>query len=175
MTRILRRLLLGLATLAAVYLLTFVMVMVAPGNPKQIGGWEHLARSEVSFINRQPGAGTRVLLDYHLRRLGISPHRVHGYQREVYTHLAVASMVVNGTADAGLGILAAARALGLDFLPLALERYDLAALPAFWESAQGESLLRALRSSDFRDQLAALGGYDTRETGVTQPPGNRTH
>ncbi len=146
--------------------------MVPRGNPKNIRGWEDLARADVTFVNRQHGAGTRVLLDYHLGKLGISPDQVRGYQREVYTHLAVASMVVNGTADVGLGILAAARALGLDFVPLALERYDLAARPEFWQEPRGAALLRALRSRQFKDRLAALGGYDTRETGVTQSSEN---
>ncbi len=144
-------------------------LMVAPANPKGITAWGDLARPEVSFINRQAGAGTRVLLDFHLRQLAISPDRVRGYGREVYTHLAVASMVANGTADAGLGILAAARALTLDFVPLALERYDLAAPPQFWESEHGRALLHSLRSPEFHTQLAALGGYDTRETGLVQP------
>ncbi len=148
--------------------------MVPRGNPKGIRGWEDLARPEVRFVNRQHGAGTRVLLDYHLGKLGIPPERVQGYRREVYTHLAVASMVANGTADAGLGILAAARALGLDFVPLALERYDLAARPGFWEEPRGIALLRALRSEGFKKRLAALGGYDTRETGVTQTSDNAT-
>ncbi len=143
--------------------------IVPPGNPKDIAAWQDLARPGLRFINRQSGAGTRVLLDSHLARLGIAPDRVDGYRREVYTHLAVASMVENGTADVGLGILAAARARGLDFVPLAMERYDLAMRPETWDSPLGRALARALESPGFRSALQRLGGYDTRETGKVQP------
>jgi len=143
--------------------------IVPPGNPKRIRGWEDLGRSDVSFINRQSGAGTRVLLDFHLGGAGISSEQVRGYRREVYTHLAVASMVETGAADVGLGILAAARARQLDFLPLAWERYDLAVLPEVWESAAGCAVAQAMGSPEFQHQLTALGGYDTRETGAAQP------
>jgi len=144
--------------------------IVAPGNPKGIRTWEHLARRDVRFINRQPGAGTRVLLDSHLARLGIPPGDLAGYRREVYTHLAVASMVESGTADVGLGILAAARARNLDFVPLTMERYDLIMRPAVWESPLGRALKAALDGEPFRRALAALGGYDARETGRVQHP-----
>ncbi len=144
-------------------------LIVAPGNPQSIHAWEDLVRPGVRFVNRQTGAGTRVLLDSQLARLGLRPDRVDGYQREVYTHLAVASMVENGTADVGLGILGAARARGLDFVPLAMERYDLAMRPETWESDLGRALARALGSNQFQHELAALGGYDTRETGRVQP------
>jgi len=142
--------------------------IVPPGNPKGIRAWKDLARPGVRFVNRQSGAGTRVLLDANLARLGIAPEQVEGYRREVYTHLAVASMVENGTADVGLGILAAARARNLDFVPIAVERYDLAARPALWASPAGRALLEALTSAEFRAQLEALGGYDTRETGAVR-------
>jgi putative molybdopterin biosynthesis protein len=143
--------------------------MVAPGNPKSIREWEDLARPDATFINRQTGAGTRVLLDFHLGRLAISPDQVRGYRREVYTHLAVASMVETGAADAGLGILAAARARGLDFIPVAWERYDLAVLPEVWESGTGRAVAQAVASGEFQHELTSLGGYDTRETGKVQP------
>lgn len=143
--------------------------IVAPGNPQGIASWEDLARPGLRFINRQSGAGTRVLLDSQLARLGLDPDRVDGYRREVYTHLAVASMVENGTADVGLGILAAARARGLDFVPLAVERYDLAMRPETWDSSLGRALARALDSPGFRSELQTLGGYETRETGKVQP------
>jgi len=145
-------------------------LIVAPGNPKDIRRWQDLARPEVSFINRQSGAGTRVLLDAQLEQLGLAPDRIDGYRREVYTHLAVASMVENGAADAGLGILAAARARELDFVPLAKERYDLVMRPQVWNSPLGEALALALRSPEFQADLTSLGGYDTRETGQVQRP-----
>ncbi|HZE22052.1 MAG TPA: substrate-binding domain-containing protein, partial [Desulfobaccales bacterium] len=100
-------------------------LMVAAGNPKQIKTIKDLARPEVRFINRQRGAGTRLLLDYLLKEEGLEADQVQGYEREEYTHMAVAVNVFSGTADVGLGIMAAARALGLDFIPLLPERYDL--------------------------------------------------
>ena len=93
-------------------------LMVAPGNPLDITALDDLLRSDVRFVNRQRGSGTRVLLDYHLGQLGIEPASVPGYGREEYSHLAVAAAVSGGSANAGLGILSAARALGLDFVPL---------------------------------------------------------
>jgi putative molybdopterin biosynthesis protein len=144
--------------------------IVRPGNPKGIQSWHDLAREDVTFVNRQAGAGTRVLLDSELAKAGIEPRSVNGYRREVYTHLAVASMVETGVADVGLGILAAARARELDFVPVAMERYDLAVRPQTWKSPLGRALKTALESDQFRSELMALGGYDDRETGVVQQP-----
>ncbi len=108
-------------------------LLVRPGNPKKIRGLADLTRDDVVFVNRQAGSGTRVLLDYHLQQLHIEPDTVQGYDVEEYTHMAVAVQVVAGGADAGLGILAAAKALGLDFVPVATERYDLCIPEAFVE------------------------------------------
>jgi putative molybdopterin biosynthesis protein len=144
--------------------------IVQPGNPKAIRSWRDLARAGVSFVNRQAGAGTRVLLDWELAKAGIDPTGLNGYRREVYTHLAVASMVETGVADVGLGILAAARARNLDFVPMEMERYDLAVRPHTWESPMGRALEAALQSDRFRSEMVALGGYDARETGRIQSP-----
>jgi putative molybdopterin biosynthesis protein len=144
--------------------------IVAPGNPKGIRAWPDLVRDDVRFINRQSGAGTRVLLDAELVNLEIGGEQVDGYSREVFTHLAVAAVVESGAADVGLGILAAARARGLDFVPLAMERYDLVMRPEVWESHLGEALRLALESDGFRSQLVGLGGYDAAETGKVQAP-----
>jgi putative molybdopterin biosynthesis protein len=144
--------------------------MVAPGNVRDIQTWEDLGRGEIRFINRQAGAGTRVLLDTELAKRKIDPRQLDGYGREVYTHLAVASAVESGAADVGLGIRAAARARGLDFISLAMERYDLVMSPAVWDSPFGEALRLTLASDGFRAELTALGGYDTQETGMLQPP-----
>ena len=100
-------------------------LIVAPGNPLGLAGIEDLTRAGVRYVNRQRGAGTRVLLDHELGRRGISPDAVDGYAREEPTHLAVAAAVAAGRADAGLGIMAAARAFGLDFVPVTREPYDL--------------------------------------------------
>src|SRR4029453_13648215 len=115
----------------------------------------------IQFVNRQRGSGTRVLLDYRLRLLGLDGAQVVGYAREEYTHLAVAAAVASGAADTGLGILAAARALDLDFIPLFSEHYQLVIPRQYYESSLLSPLLDILRSQEFRTQVDALGGYDT--------------
>ncbi len=141
-------------------------LMVRPGNPKNIRSLEDLSRPDVTFVNRQRGAGTRVLLDYHLGRLGIAPEQVNGYNEEEFTHLAVAAAVAAGRADCGLGIPAAAQALGLDFVPLFTERYDLVIPAAFYESPLLAPLLALLHDEAFRQAVAALPGYDVRVMGT---------
>jgi putative molybdopterin biosynthesis protein len=140
-------------------------LIVPRGNPKKIGGLEDLVHPDLQFVNRQKGAGTRVLLDYRLKELGISPDQISGYRREEFTHLAVAASIAGGTADTGLGILAAARALQLDFVPLLKERYDLVIPREHYESPLMQPLLDMLRGPDFRTQVEALGGYDTSQMG----------
>jgi putative molybdopterin biosynthesis protein len=136
------------------------------GNPKAIESLRDLTREDVTFINRQRGAGTRVLLDYHLKDIGISSEKIKGYEREEYTHLAVAAAVSSGWADCGLGIHAAASALGLDFLPLFQERYDLIIPRIHYESSLLIPLLEILNNQDFRQSVDALLGYDTSSMGV---------
>jgi len=141
-------------------------LMLRPGNPKKIGGIEDLFRPGVVFINRQRGSGTRVLLDYLLRRGGLKATDITGYDREEGSHLGVASAVVSGAADAGLGLQAAAGALGLEFVPVAEERYDLAFLPEL-DADPRLVLLREILAADpeFRGAAMSLGGYDLRDTG----------
>ncbi len=141
-------------------------LMVAPGNPKNIRTIRDLVRPEVSFINRQRGAGTRLLLDYLLKQEGLNPDQVQGYAREEYTHMAVAVNVFSGTADVGLGILAAARALGLDFIPLLPERYDLVVPETTFADARFQTLLSVIRSPEFQTAATALGGYDLKDCGT---------
>ncbi|WP_420641690.1 molybdopterin biosynthesis protein [Candidatus Leptofilum sp.] len=141
--------------------------LVPPGNPNEIQGWAAAARDDVQFVNRQRGAGTRVLLDYELGKLGIQPEQVQGYGREEYTHLAVAAAVASGTADFGLGIQAAARALQLDFVPLAHEQYDLVMTRQTYESDRIWPLLDLLHDDDFKTAVAALPGYDVSVMGKT--------
>jgi putative molybdopterin biosynthesis protein len=140
-------------------------LIVAPGNPKGIHALEDLTRADVRFVNRQKGAGTRVLLDYKLKTLGIDADRLQGYEREEYTHLGVAAAVMGGTADVGLGILAAARALKLELVPLLQERYDLVIPEEHYESELLAPLLDALSSETFRAEVEALGGYDASQMG----------
>ncbi len=140
-------------------------LMVAPGNPKSIEGLADLGERNIAFCNRQRGSGTRILLDYRLRQLDIDPENITGYTREVYTHMAVASAVATEIADAGLGISAAAKALGLDFVPIVEERYDLAIPEEFLSIPSINILLEIIKSNAFRERVEALGGYDTRDMG----------
>ena len=140
-------------------------LLVQPGNPKRILDLADLTREDVTYVNRQREAGTRVLLDYHLKNRGIDPAAIRGYERVEYTHLAVAASVAGGRADVGLGILAAARALGLDFVPLARERYDLVIPREHFEAPALQALLATIRSEEFKRDAATLGGYDVSQTG----------
>jgi putative molybdopterin biosynthesis protein len=144
-------------------------LIIARGNPKGIRGLGDLSRAEVSFVNRQAGSGTRVLLDWQLKKLGIVPRAINGYEREEYTHMAVAVDVLSGTADAGMAIYAAAQALGLDFLAVATERYDLVIPSVHFDGPLVQTLLEIITSREFKDQVMALGGYDVRDTGTLIP------
>ncbi len=139
--------------------------MVLPGNPQDIHTVADLTRPGVRFINRQRGAGTRLLLDFILKQEGIDPAAVQGYDREEYTHMAVAANVESGTADVGLGILAAARALGLDFIPLTPERYDLVVPLATFRDRRFEELLAVINSPAFHAATEVMGGYDLKDCG----------
>ena len=139
--------------------------MVSKGNPKGIRGFADLARPDIRLVNRQRGAGTRLLLDYHLRQAGIAPEMAAGYDREEFTHTAVAAAVKGSVADVGLGILAAARALDLDFIPVATEDYQLLLLPQTLESEAVQTLLQVIRDPGFQQDMESLGGYDAAGAG----------
>jgi putative molybdopterin biosynthesis protein len=140
-------------------------MIVPPGNPKKIREIADLAGDDIIIINRQAGSGTRILLDYKLKESGINPHNINGYQNEEYTHMSVAAAVLSETADAGLGIYAAARALNLDFIPLVTEQYDLVIPEEYFESKQITVLLDIINTNKFQTKVAALGGYSTEKTG----------
>jgi len=141
-------------------------LLVPRGNPKRIAGFADLTKPEVSFINRQRGAGTRLLTDHHLQLLGIASEQVVGYDREEYTHMNVAQAVASGSADTGLAIMAAAVALDLDFIPVAEERYDLIVPKAHRDDQKVGKLLDIIRTSgEFREAVNNLGGYDLRTCG----------
>lgn len=146
-------------------------LIVGKGNPLGIQGVKDLARSEVIFINRQKGAGTRILLDDHLKKAGILSDQVRGYDKEETTHMAVAVNVLSGTASCGLGIYAAAKALGLDFVPLARERYDLIIPVRFLEDQKVKTVLSLLDQKEFQNKIAALGGYEVTLTGQEMQAG----
>jgi putative molybdopterin biosynthesis protein len=141
-------------------------LVVRPGNPKGIRSLEDLGRADVVFINRQRGAGTRVLLDYHLSLKGLAAETIQGYRQEEYTHLSVAAAVASGRADCGLAVAAAAQALELDFLPLFQERYDLVIPCEFLQDDLLEPLFELMHDRTFQNAVAALPGYDVSQMGT---------
>ena len=140
-------------------------LLVPKGNPKGIKSLGDLINPEVSLINRQRGAGTRILLDYHLDKLGLKPEVIQGYDHEEFTHLAVAAAVASGRADCGLGIAAAAGALELDFIPLFKERYDLIIPREHLGSVLLNPLMDVLADPAYRKMVASLPGYDLSPMG----------
>lgn len=140
-------------------------LMVPKGNPKNIKGFEDLVRKDVTFINRQKGAGTRVLLDYYLQKMNLDPSEIKGYSLEEYTHTSVAVAVLSGVADVGMGVMAAAKALGLDFIPVATEQYDLVIPEEFMEDEKIARMLEVIRGDSFKKKVLALGGYGVEMTG----------
>lgn len=140
-------------------------LIVAPGNPLGLTEVGDLTRPRLRYVNRQRGAGTRALLDHELTRRGINAAEVPGYSREEHTHLAVAAAVAAGRADAGMGILAAARAFGLDFVPVAQEPYDLVLRTDTRSDELLAPLWTLLERAEFRAGVEALGGYSCAETG----------
>lgn len=145
--------------------------IVRQGNPKKIRAAADLAKPAVRIINRERGSGARRLLDKQLNANGIKSARVKGYRDEVLSHLDVAARIKAGLADTGIGVRAAAAISGLDFIPLQRERYDLIIPKAYYETLQGlRVLLDTMVSKSFRDELDALGGYDTREIGRIVEP-----
>jgi putative molybdopterin biosynthesis protein len=141
-------------------------LIIARGNPLTIRSLDDLPR--VRYVNRQRGAGTRVLLDYELAKRGVNPASVDGYSREEYTHLAVAAAIASGTADCGLGVRSGAIAMNLDFVSVGWERYDLV-IPIEHLNHPGiQAILEILQTAEFQQVLAAQSGYDSRETGKVQ-------
>jgi putative molybdopterin biosynthesis protein len=139
--------------------------MLAPGNPKRLRTIQDLAQDNVRFINRQAGAGTRILFDYELEKAGISPEQINGYDQEEYTHMAVAVAIISGRADVGMGIYAAAKALGLEFMPVSEERYDLIIREDAFGDPKMAILMEVIRSDEFREMVRNLGGYDPSNSG----------
>jgi len=140
--------------------------IVRQGNPKKIRTVNDIAKPTVRIVNREKGSGARRLLDKQLNISGIKPTRVKGYGDEVLSHLDVAARIRAGLADTGIGVRAAAAISGLDFVPLQRERYDLVIPKTYYETLSGlPVLLDTMVSKPFRDELEALGGYDTGEIG----------
>lgn len=140
-------------------------LIVPKGNPKGIYSVEDIIKKEAMFINRQKGAGTRILFDNLLTENNIESTAIKGYNHEEFSHLGVAAAIKSGTVDVGAGIKSAAIVYGLDFIPLARERYDLLFHKSFLDSAAGYALLQIINSTDFQEQVHSLGGYGTEDTG----------
>jgi len=140
-------------------------LFVRPGNPKHIGGIADLARPDVRFVNRQIGSSTRHLIGVMLDRAGIATSRVHGYDTNEFTHMAIAAHIASGMADTGVGVETAARRFGLDFIHLARERYFFAVRKAGLETPAMRELLAVMRSPEFAGELGQLVGYDNADVG----------
>ena len=152
-----------------IWLINLVMrdqgLIVPKGNPENILSIEDLKNRNLQFINRQAGSGTRILFDYKLKSLGISPDDIKGYQNDEYTHMSVAVAVLSQRAHAGLGIQAAAKALDLDFIPVVTEEYDLVIPDRFYNTKKVQILLETIQTEDFQNRVLSLGGYSTKNTG----------
>lgn len=139
--------------------------LTAPGNPMNIMGFEDLAREGVRFVNRQAGSGTRLLLDYHLGRAEISPDRIAGYEQEVFTHIEIGLAVLSGEADAGIATAAVSSLLGLDFIPITKERFDMICDQSVFFQKGVQALVEALTGDMFRKRVEKLGSYDFKNAG----------
>ena len=133
------------------------------GNPLDIRGIEDLIRCR--YINRQRGAGTRILLDYLLKMAKTDMSQITGYDREAATHMAVAAAIAGGSADAGMGILSAARAMDLDFIPVGHEEYDFAVPCEYLELPHVSAFIQILRSAEFQKKIEGMGGYTYQRCG----------
>jgi putative molybdopterin biosynthesis protein len=140
-------------------------LVVRRGNPKSVKSLHDISRTDILFVNRQRGSGTRVLLDYHLGLLGISSDSINGYQQEEYTHLGVAAAVASGRATCGLAVAAAAQALDLEFIPLFQERYDLVFPQEYARSQLLAPLFELLFEPAFKEAISKLVGYDVSMMG----------
>ena len=136
------------------------------GNPKRISGLRDLARDDIRFVNRQPGSGTRMLLDLALRRVGVDPDRVNGYASTELTHSAIAAFVASGMADVGFGVEPAAHHFGLEFVPIVDEDYYFACDRMQLERAPLATVIEMLRSVAFKSGVARLDGYDPQDCGA---------
>jgi molybdopterin molybdochelatase len=139
--------------------------IVEKGNPLNIQSVKDLAREDVVFANRQRGSGTRVLLDYELEKNNVDPEKIKGYKREFSTHMAVAAAVKNKSANVGLGVYSASKALDLDFYPLKPEEYDFLTYEKNLEDDKLKQFIEILKSEEFRSRVDALGGYGFERTG----------
>jgi excisionase family DNA binding protein len=139
--------------------------VVAPKNPLGIRGFEDLPRKEIRFINRQRGSGTRVLLDHHLKRLRISPSKIHGYEKEAYTHFEVGLSILSKEADVGIVTVAVSKLLGLPFIPITQERFDMLLDQSTFFEKGVQAFIEIFNSKEFRERVGRLGSYDFKNSG----------
>ncbi len=139
--------------------------IVQKGNPKNIQKFEDLTREDVNFVNRQRGAGTRILLDYQLRKRNIDSDNIIGYDREMMTHMAVAAAVASGTADVGVGVLSAAKVMELDFIPIGEEEYDFAVPMKYLHTDMIQTFIEVIKKKEFKETLQQMGGYSIDNIG----------
>jgi molybdate-binding protein len=140
-------------------------LFVNTGNPLGIKSLSDLSRSDVRFVNRQVGSGTRMLLELMLEKFAIPPTAINGYENTEFTHSAVAAFIASGMADVGFGVQTAAERFKLDFIPLARERYFLAVNAESLDQPGMRQVIDVVRSASFRDAVNQLAGYDTTDTG----------
>ncbi|MEL5897854.1 molybdopterin biosynthesis protein [Clostridium sporogenes] len=140
-------------------------LMVKKGNPKNIKDIGDLARNDITYVNRQRGAGTRILLDYKLKEMGISQNSIRGYEREMTTHMAVAMAVRTNAADTALGIMSAAKAMDLDFIEVGYEDYDFLVPYNYFEDERIQRFISVIKSQEFKNRVTSLGGYGFENTG----------
>jgi putative molybdopterin biosynthesis protein len=139
--------------------------LVAPKNPFHIRGFDDLTQKRVRFINRQKGSGTRVLLDHHLKKLRISSSAIEGYEREVYTHFEVGLSVLSKEADVGIGTIVVSKLLGLGFVPITRESFDMLMDQSTFFKKGIQALIEVLNSREFRSRVEGLGSYDFKNSG----------
>ncbi|WP_303965305.1 helix-turn-helix transcriptional regulator [Sporosarcina ureae] len=139
---------------------------VQKDNPKQLQNWSDLDRADVRLVNREKGSGARVLLDEQLRLAGITGRSIAGYDDEELNHMAIATRIASGQADVGVGIEKTARLIGVDFIPLIQEQYDLVLIKTTENEKLRELIIETLSSVAFKEKLTAIGGYDVTKTGT---------
>jgi putative molybdopterin biosynthesis protein len=139
--------------------------LVAPGNPLRIRGFKDLSKPRIRFINRQKGSGTRVLLDHHLKNLKISAPTIKGYDNEVYTHFEVGLSILAKEADVGLATGSVSKLLGLSFIPLTHESFDMLLDQSTFFKRGVQAFIEILNSREFRGRVENLGSYDFKNSG----------
>ncbi len=139
--------------------------LVAPGNPLRIKGFADLARKKIKFVNRQEGSGTRVLLDYNLKKLQISSSLIKGYENEVYTHFEVGLSILSREADVGIATIAISKLLGLSFVPITQERFDMVLDQSTFFDQKIQAFIEILNSPDFRRRVEPISNYDFKNSG----------